>query len=106
MSRRAERLRLLLEGGHVGARDFRSSLLAAPPRERDAFVDAAFGLGAPPEDGPQLPRDGVPYFLEANPLPGLNPDDSDLVIMAGQVGWSYDRLVSTIVNEALKRCKK
>jgi len=50
-------------------------------------------------------RGGVPYFLEVNPLPGLNPDDSDLVIMAGQVGWSYERLVSTIVNVALKRCK-
>ena len=48
-------------------------------------------------------RDGVPYFLEVNPLPGLNPDDSDLVIMAGLAGWSYERLVSTIVNEALKR---
>ena len=50
-------------------------------------------------------RGGVPYFLEVNPLPGLHPHDSDLVIMAGQVGWSYERLVSTIVNEALKRCK-
>jgi D-alanine-D-alanine ligase len=48
-------------------------------------------------------HDGVPYFLEVNPLPGLNPDDSDLVIMAGLVGWSYERLVSTIVNEAFKR---
>jgi D-alanine-D-alanine ligase len=48
-------------------------------------------------------RDGIPYFLEVNPLPGLNPDDSDLVIMAGLVGWSYERLVSTIVNEALRR---
>src|ERR1043165_667778 len=27
-------------------------------------------------------RDGIPYFQETNPLPGLNPDDSDLVIMA------------------------
>lgn len=49
-------------------------------------------------------RGGVPYFLEVNPLPGLNPDDSDLVIMAGMMGWSYDRLVSTIVNAALQRC--
>lgn len=48
-------------------------------------------------------RDGVPYFLEVNPLPGLNPDDSDLVIMAGLVGWSYERLVSTIVEAALAR---
>lgn len=49
-------------------------------------------------------RGGVPYFLEVNPLPGLNPDDSDLVIMAGLAGWSYERLVSTIVNEARQRC--
>src|SRR5262249_58538573 len=27
-------------------------------------------------------RDGVPYFLEVNPLLGLNPLDSDLVILA------------------------
>ena len=48
-------------------------------------------------------RDGIPYFLEVNPLPGLNPDDSDLVIMANLVGWSYERLVHTILSEALKR---
>lgn len=51
-------------------------------------------------------RDGVPYFLEVNPLPGLNPDDSDLVIMAGLVGWSYERLVATIVDAALARGRK
>ena len=49
-------------------------------------------------------RDGVPYFLEVNPLPGLNPDDSDLVIMSRLLGWSYERLVTTIVNAALERC--
>jgi D-alanine-D-alanine ligase len=48
-------------------------------------------------------RDGVPYFLEVNPLPGLNPLDSDLVLMANLLGWSYERLVTTIVNEAMKR---
>ena len=50
-------------------------------------------------------RDGIPYFLEVNPLPGLNPDDSDLVIMANLVGWSYARLIETIVDAALKRHK-
>ena len=49
-------------------------------------------------------RDGVPYFLEVNPLPGLNPVDSDLVILAQKSGWSYERLVSTILEEALRRC--
>jgi D-alanine-D-alanine ligase len=51
-------------------------------------------------------RGGIPYFLEVNPLPGLNPDDSDLVIMAQLLGWSYERLVCTIVDAALARCRK
>jgi D-alanine-D-alanine ligase len=50
-------------------------------------------------------RDGVPYFLEVNPLPGLNPLDSDLVIMTRMLGWSYDRLVSMILNEAIQRAQ-
>jgi D-alanine-D-alanine ligase len=48
-------------------------------------------------------RDGVPYFLEVNPLPGLNPNDSDLVIMAGLVGWPYPRLIEAILRAALER---
>jgi D-alanine-D-alanine ligase len=43
------------------------------------------------------------YFLEANPLPGLNPDDSDLVIMAKLVGWSYQQLIEAILQAALRR---
>ncbi len=45
----------------------------------------------------------TPYFLEVNPLPGLNPVDSDLVFIAKLAGWTYDKLVMTIVNEAMKR---
>jgi D-alanine-D-alanine ligase len=48
-------------------------------------------------------RDGVPYFLEVNPLPGLNPDTSDLVILAGLAGWSYERLIASILEAALSR---
>jgi D-alanine-D-alanine ligase len=48
-------------------------------------------------------RDGVPYFLEINPLPGLNPDYSDLVILARNVGQSYESLIQKIVSAALKR---
>ena len=48
-------------------------------------------------------KDSVPYFLEVNPLPGLNPDDSDLVIMAKLVGWTYERLITTILHAALAR---
>jgi len=48
-------------------------------------------------------RDGVPFFLEINPLPGLNPDYSDLVILARHMGISYDSLIHRIVTAALKR---
>jgi D-alanine-D-alanine ligase len=48
-------------------------------------------------------RDGRPYFLEVNPLPGLNPESSDLVIMAGLCGWTYRRLIETIFQAALAR---
>jgi D-alanine-D-alanine ligase len=48
-------------------------------------------------------RDGIPYFLEINPLPGLNPESSDLVILARGMGWSYERVIETILQEALER---
>jgi D-alanine-D-alanine ligase len=49
-------------------------------------------------------RDNIPYFLEINPLPGVNPESSDLVIMTGLLGWSYDQLIRTILETALRRC--
>jgi D-alanine-D-alanine ligase len=45
----------------------------------------------------------TPYFLEVNPLPGLNPESSDLVIMAGAVGVGYDELIGEILQAALAR---
>jgi D-alanine-D-alanine ligase len=48
-------------------------------------------------------RDGFPYFLEVNPLPGLNPESSDLVILANLAGWTYPQLIERIVAAALKR---
>jgi D-alanine-D-alanine ligase len=48
-------------------------------------------------------RDGVPYFLEVNPLPGLNPQTSDLIILARAGGWSYEQLVERIVTSAFAR---
>jgi hypothetical protein len=49
-------------------------------------------------------RDGEPYFLEVNPLPGLNPEDSDLIIMARLVGWNHGQVVSMILESAVARC--
>jgi D-alanine-D-alanine ligase len=48
-------------------------------------------------------RDGVPYFLEVNPLPGLNPETGDLVILAGLVGMSHAQLISEILDAAMRR---
>ncbi len=44
-----------------------------------------------------------PYILEINPLPGLNPEYSDLCIEAKADGWSYEQLVNRILDEALDR---
>lgn len=46
--------------------------------------------------------EGMPYFLEINPLPGLG-DYSDLVIMAMKQGLSYEELIGAIVGAALER---
>jgi D-alanine-D-alanine ligase len=44
-----------------------------------------------------------PYILEINPLPGLNPEYSDLPIEAQAQGWSYEELVNRILDEAIER---
>jgi D-alanine-D-alanine ligase len=48
-------------------------------------------------------RNGLPYFLEINPLPGLNSESSDLVILAKLVGWSHGNLIEKILQAALTR---
>ena len=44
--------------------------------------------------------DGQPYFIEANPLPGLSPTTGDLVIMARALGWTWESLITRILREA------
>jgi D-alanine-D-alanine ligase len=51
-------------------------------------------------------RRGNPYFLEVNPLPGLNPESSDLVIMARLLGWTYEQLIGSILQAALERTRR
>jgi len=46
--------------------------------------------------------EGVLYFLEINPLPGLGTH-SDLVIMAKKMGWTHRELISAVFNAALER---
>jgi D-alanine-D-alanine ligase len=48
-------------------------------------------------------RDDVPYFIEANPLPGLNADTGDIVLIARAMNMSHPELVNSIVDSAVQR---
>ncbi|UCC17509.1 MAG: D-alanine--D-alanine ligase, partial [Dehalococcoidales bacterium] len=50
----------------------------------------------------RVTKDGTPYFIEINPLPGLGTY-SDLVIMALKLGWTHQGLITTVFNAALSR---
>jgi D-alanine-D-alanine ligase len=50
----------------------------------------------------RVSRDGEPYFIEINPLPGLG-SYSDLVIMALKLGWTYEALVNAVLDAAVER---
>lgn len=94
-------------------RDFRKLVRYEVPAEigaeatqavRDATLRAFAALGC--RDVSRIDfrlRDGVPYFLEVNPLPGLNPESSDLVILSDLAGWTYPQLIRSILDAALKR---
>lgn len=47
--------------------------------------------------------DGVPQFLEVNPLAGLHPEHSDLPIVAGMAGIPYKELIKRILSSARER---
>lgn len=47
--------------------------------------------------------DGVPNFIEVNPLAGLRPAYSDLPLLAAKKGMAYDILIGRIMESALRR---
>ncbi len=51
----------------------------------------------------RLDGDGVPNFIEVNPLAGLNPVHSDLPILCRMRGIEYDELIARIMHSALRR---
>lgn len=51
----------------------------------------------------RLDEDYNPYFLEINPLPGLNPETSDLPIMAYKMGFKYEEIIKNILKSAFER---
>ena len=54
----------------------------------------------------RLSKDNVPYVLEINPLPGLDPNDSNFPMMAYASGMKYEDLIEGILKSALERRKE
>ncbi len=51
----------------------------------------------------RLDSSGVPYILEVNPLPGLDPEHSDLPRIYRLMGKTYEDLINDILETALER---
>jgi D-alanine-D-alanine ligase len=54
----------------------------------------------------RMDEHGKIYFLECNPLPGLTPGWSDLVLIARAAGIEYNALISEILSGAIRRYKE
>jgi len=54
----------------------------------------------------RLGQDNIPYVLEINPLPGLNPTESNFPIMAYAAGMKYEDVIEAILMSAYKRRKE
>lgn len=51
----------------------------------------------------RMDENGIPNFIEVNPLAGLNPIHSDLPILCRLNGISYETLLDRIISASLKR---
>ncbi len=51
----------------------------------------------------RLNKDNIPYVLEINPLPGLDPKESNFPIMAYAAGMKYEDLIEAILISASER---
>jgi len=54
----------------------------------------------------RMSASGQVYVLEVNPLPGLTPDYSDLVLIAKAAGLDYRTLIAEILAGGLKRLRE
>ncbi|MFL5322561.1 MAG: D-alanine--D-alanine ligase, partial [Myxococcaceae bacterium] len=54
----------------------------------------------------RMDEKGRVYFLECNPLPGLTPDWSDLVLIAKGEGMDYRALIGEIMDPAIRRYRE
>ena len=53
----------------------------------------------------RLDKNNTPYVLEINPLPGLDPKESNFPIMAYAAGMKYEDLIEAIIMSASERTK-
>jgi D-alanine-D-alanine ligase len=54
----------------------------------------------------RLSKDNVPYVLEINPLPGLDPEESNFPMMARAAGLEYAEVINSILESAFRRYVK
>ena len=54
----------------------------------------------------RMDAEGRIYVLEVNPLPGLTPGYSDLVLIAQGIGMEYDQLIAEIMAGGLRRMRE
>lgn len=54
----------------------------------------------------RLRRDGTPFVLEVNPLPGLSPQESNFPIMTTAAGIAHPALITHLVELALARYRQ
>ncbi len=54
----------------------------------------------------RMADDGRFYVLEVNPLPGLTPDYSDLVLIGKAIGMGYDELIGEVMLGGLRRLRE
>jgi D-alanine-D-alanine ligase len=72
-------------------------------RETALAVHRAIGCEDISRTDIRLGKDGIPYVLEINPLPGLDPYESNFTKITGSCGMEYRELINRILKLACKR---
>jgi D-alanine-D-alanine ligase len=88
----------------VPARLEPSQLRALERAARECFI--ALGCRDVARVDFRMDEQGKVYFLECNPLPGLTPGWSDLVLIARAAGIEYNGLINEILSGAIRRYKE
>jgi D-alanine-D-alanine ligase len=83
--------------------------IAAHARDAEAAALAAYrvlGCRDIARVDVRFDEEGRANFIEANPLPGLNPVTGDLLVMTRLVGGRYEDVIAAILEEALGRYRE